>query len=192
MGEIRHIFASTAELAVKCKRHPYLYHQAVKAVTMVQEARFRYSAPLTRWSDAQLAHLHTLWVANIKAAMGLSPGTAGCPFTLPVQLGGTPIRQPHVVLMQALSSHIHQVVQHNDSLRQQAKEAWRLLCLDLGTHKPQEMMPRLAAETNPRPCLFARFLRLAGQLGIIVTLPQVLTGEIADQETWEGLRIRLE
>jgi hypothetical protein len=121
MGEIRHIFASTAELAVKCKRHPYLYHQAVKAVTMVQEARFRYSAPLTRWSDAQLAHLHTLWVANIKAAMGLSPGTAGCPFTLPVPLGGTPIRQPHVVLMQSLSSHIHQVVQHNDPLRQQAK-----------------------------------------------------------------------
>jgi hypothetical protein len=88
MAEVQHIFANTAALVVKCKHHPYLYHQAVKAVTMVQEARFRYSAPLTRWSDAQLTHLHTLWVANIKAALGLSPGTAGCPLTLPPELGG--------------------------------------------------------------------------------------------------------
>ena len=83
-----------------------MYHQAVSAMNMVLESSFRYSAGMTQWTDAQLLRLQKNWVAGTKAALKLNPSAASCPFTLPAVKGGTPIRQPHAVLLQALGSHI--------------------------------------------------------------------------------------
>ncbi|NDC79415.1 MAG: hypothetical protein EBZ67_16330, partial [Chitinophagia bacterium] len=190
-GEIDHILKDAAAISKACHKHPYLYHQAVAAVTMVQEARFRYSAPLARWTDAQLEHLLSIWVANVKAALTLSPGTASCIFTLPPDLGGDPIRAPRVILLQALGSHLHQLVALDDDIRRQAQSAWANLTLHLGTYVPSEMALLLRAEKFPRACPIARFLRVAGQLGVQVTLPLHLTGPIPEHETWEGLRRRI-
>jgi hypothetical protein len=87
-GELDHIMSTTKAIGQECKGHPYLTQQAVRAVQMVQESRFRYSASMAQWTDAGLRNLHSRWIANVKKAFTLSPSNAGAPFLLPEDTGG--------------------------------------------------------------------------------------------------------
>jgi hypothetical protein len=60
-AEKAYIFASTKELAVVAKQHRYLLSQMVPAMQTVASGRFRYSAALVQWTDAELDRLHKAW-----------------------------------------------------------------------------------------------------------------------------------
>jgi hypothetical protein len=57
----RHILATTNDMIAKVRRHNYLLSQMVPAMQvmhMVATSRFRYSAPLVPWIEAELDKLH--------------------------------------------------------------------------------------------------------------------------------------
>ena len=57
--EKNNIFATTKDIIGKAKHHKYLLSQMVLAMHMVATSRFRHSAPLVPWTDAELDQLHT-------------------------------------------------------------------------------------------------------------------------------------
>ncbi len=66
--EKAHVFAVTKDLVSKARRHKYLLCQMVLAMHMVATSRFRYSAPLVPWRDAELDKLHAAWLQVERAA----------------------------------------------------------------------------------------------------------------------------
>ena len=69
------------------KQHRYLLSQMVPAMQMVASGRFRYSAALVPWTDAELDRLHKTWLQVHRAAWRLSPGFASAAFLLPSRRG---------------------------------------------------------------------------------------------------------
>ena len=188
-ANVEHVFELTKEYGQKCRNHPYTYPQAIRAVSMVQEAQFRYSAPTTAWSLLQLQDLYALWIRNIKAAWKLTPSNANAIFSLPTEAGGYEVKRPETIYIQALSSQIHRLLQTNGDIKLKARHAWYRLCLEYGTHKVEEMGPLL--QNSRISCPVARLIRAAFKFGIGLVLPESLTGLLQDFRTWEGLRIQL-
>ena len=112
---------------------------------------------------------------NYKLAGTIHTSTANCLFTLPTAKGGRTLRPAQVVCLQALGTHISQLLEHEDDLRAHVQESWRALIDDLGSNLPDELGALLAAEAKIRVCPLARFLRLACEVGVILHLPEVLT-----------------
>ena len=75
--------SAAKELGGLAKRHEYLLGQMVPAMQMVRASRFRYSAPLVPWTDAEMEDLHSVWLRVHKAAWWLTPSYAAAPFRLP-------------------------------------------------------------------------------------------------------------
>lgn len=138
-------------------------------------SRFRYSAPLVPWSDAQLDLLHRKWVGLSKAAWRLPRSFPAAPLTFPSSHGGTPVPHPRVYLVQALATHVEQLVAFPDDLRDRAIRQYRLLCSDTGCLTVPELIDFLSRERTPRPCPIARLLRVCGQLDLPVKLPDCLS-----------------
>ena len=83
-AEKSHIISATKELVGVAKQHrSYLLSQMVPAMQMVASGRFRYSAALVPWTDAELDELHRTWLQVHRAAWRLPPGYASTPFLLP-------------------------------------------------------------------------------------------------------------
>ena len=61
-SEKAHIFSATKELVGIAKGHKLLLGQMVPAMHLVATSRFRYSAPLVPWTDAELNDLHRVWL----------------------------------------------------------------------------------------------------------------------------------
>jgi hypothetical protein len=59
-AEKAHILTATKDMVVKVRNHKYLLGQMVPAMRMMTTARFRYSAPLVPWTDAELDKLHAV------------------------------------------------------------------------------------------------------------------------------------
>ena len=82
-AEKKHVIAATKELVGVAKHHQYLVGQMVPAMQMVCSSRFRYSAPLVPWTDAELEDMQRVWLRVHRAAWLLPPGYPGAPFLLP-------------------------------------------------------------------------------------------------------------
>jgi hypothetical protein len=65
----------------------------VPAMQMVASVRFRYSAALVPWTDAELDQLHKVWLQVHCAAWRLPPGFASAPFVLPEPQAGLTVPQ---------------------------------------------------------------------------------------------------
>lgn len=186
--EKAHVFQVTKELVGVARHHQYLISQMVPAMHMVATARFRYSAPLVPWTDAELDKLHKVWLQVHRAAWTLPPSFAGAPLTLPSVMGGCPVAHPRVMLVQALAKHVEQLVALPDEIREATVVAYRKLCTDCGCHNERELAEHLAAESKPRQCPIARLLRACGQLGTQIRLPACLTlGKAARETSWHAL-----
>ena len=70
-AEKTHILSVTKELTSVAKQHSYLLSQMVPAMQMVASARFRYSAALVPWTEAELDRLHKSWLQLHRAASRL-------------------------------------------------------------------------------------------------------------------------
>ena len=187
-AEKAHIFASTKELAVVAKQHRYLLGQMVPAMQMVASGRFRYSAALVPWTDAELDRMHKAWLQVHRAAWRLSPGFASAPFLLPEQKGGCPVAHPRVLMIQALTTHIEQLCALPDELRQHTISRYRRLCAQCGCHTERELAEYLQECRTPLRCPIARLLRACGQLGVQIRLPAVLSlGKVQRELSWHGL-----
>ena len=192
MSEKSHIFSATKELVGIAKGHKFLLGQMVPAMHMVATSRFRYSAPLVLWTDAELNELHRVWLQVHRAAWRLPPGYPSAPLTLPSAHGGSPVSHPRVLLVQALAKHIEQLVALPDDLRQDTIARYRKLCSACGCHNARELAEHLAEERSPRSCPIARFLRACGQLGIEARLPVCLsTGKLQRETSWHSLLVHL-
>jgi hypothetical protein len=66
--------AITNDMIAKVRRHNYLLSHMVPAMHMVATSRFRYSALLVPWTDAELDKLHAKWLQVHWAAWRLPPG----------------------------------------------------------------------------------------------------------------------
>lgn len=190
--EKEHIMTQTAELVSIATRHKYLLSQMTHAMQMVAVARFRYSAPLVPWTDAELDRLHTLWLRVHKAAWTLPKSFPASPFSLPQASGGCPLTHPKVFMIQALTTHVEKLVALPDQIRETAIRKYRQLCEECGCNNEKELSEFLQSERLPRTCPIARLLRTCGQLGIDIRLPRCLTPRKSTRDTsWLGLKKRL-
>ena len=187
-AEKTHIFSVTKELVGVAKQHRYLLGQMVPAMQMVASARFRYSAALVPWTDAELDCVHKVWLQVHRAAWHLPPGYASAPFVLPEYKGGCPVAHPRVLMIQALTTHIEQLCALPDELRQTTIDRYRRLCVRCGCHTERELAEHLQACRSTPRCPIARLLRACGQLGVQVKLPAVLSlGKEQRELSWHGL-----
>jgi hypothetical protein len=138
-AEKEHIFATTRDIVGKVRRHQYLLGQMVPAMRMVATSRFRYSAPLVPWTDAELDQLHRVWLQVHRAAWRLPPGYPSAPFVFPSALGGCPEAHPVVPMVQALAKHIEQLVALPDALRETTIRRFKKLCDSCGCHNEREL-----------------------------------------------------
>ena len=192
VSEKDHILSSTKELVGISKGHKLLLGQMVPAMHIVATSRFRYSAPLIPWTDAELNNLHRVWLQVHRAAWRLPPGFPSAPLTLPSEHGGSPVTHPRVMLVQALAKHIEQLVALPDDLRQDTIARYRKLCAACGCHSARELAAHLAEERVQRRCPIARFLRTCGQLNIEVRLPACLSmGRVERETSWRNLLVHL-
>jgi ribonuclease HI len=186
--EKAHVFSATKELSSVAKHHRYRLGQMVPAMQMVAAARFRYSAALVPWTDAELDQLHKVWLQVHRAAWRLPPGFASAPFVLPEAQAGLTVPHPRVVLIQALTTLIEQLCALPDELRQQTVSRYRRLCDRCGCHNERELAEHLMEQNTPPRCPVARLLRLSGQLGVQVRLPACLSSATRQRElSWHGL-----
>ena len=82
-AEKKHVIAATKELVGVAKHHQYLVGQMVPAMQMVCTSRFRYSAPLVPWTDAELEDMQRVWLRVHRAAWLLPPGYPGARGAVP-------------------------------------------------------------------------------------------------------------
>ena len=187
--EIQHVFSSTKELKPLLFSHQMPLPLMVPSMRMVAASRFRYSAALVPWTDAQLEELFKVWMQVERAAWKLQGSFPSAQFRLPPDSAGTPLEHPRVVLIQALSTHVRQLVALADDLRESTISRYRQLCLSCGCLNERELARHLASETQPRRCPIARLLRACGQLGIDIKLPDCLTaGKAMREVSWYALR----
>jgi ribonuclease HI len=191
-AETAHIFAATKDIISKVLRHQYLLGQMVPAMRMVATSRFRYSAPLVPWTDAELDRLHRVWLQVHRAAWRLPPGYPSAPFVFPSARGGCPEAHPVVPMVQALAKHIEQLVALPDALRETTIRRFKKLCDSCGCHNERELAEALAEERRPRACPIARLLRACGRLHMPVKLPACLSLGVAGRDlSWQALLMHL-
>ena len=191
-AEKEHIIAGTRDIVSKARRHQYLLGQMVPAMRMVATSRFRYSAPLVPWTDAELDRLHRVWLQVQRAAWRLPPGYPSAPFLFPSARGGCPEAHPVVPMVQALAKHIEQLVALPDALRETTINRFKKLCNSCGCHNERELAVALAEERRPRACPIARLLRACGRLQLPVKLPACLSLGVAGRDlSWQALLMHL-
>lgn len=187
-AERDHVINSVRELRDLVEHHRYNLDQMVEAMQMVASSRFRYSAPLVPWSDAQLDELYVHWIGLSKSAWRLPKSFPAAPLMFPPSQGGCPVPHPRVYLVQALATHVEQLVALPDHLRDRTIRQYKKLCVDTGCHTALELADFLSKERQPRPCPIARLLRVCGQLDITVKLPACLSLGPGEHETsWHRL-----
>jgi hypothetical protein len=157
----------------------------VLAMLMVASARFRYSADLVPWTDAELdCSVHKVWLQVHSSVAGY----ASAPFVLPEDKGGFPVAHSRVLMIQALTTHIEQLCALPYELRQNTINRCRRLCVLCGCHTERELAEHLQACRSTPLCPIARLLREFGQLGVQVKLPAVLSlGKEQRELSWHGL-----
>jgi ribonuclease HI len=191
-AEKAHIFTTTNDITGKVRRHQYLLGQMVPAMRMVAASRFRYSAPLVPWTDAELDRLHRVWLQVQRAAWRLPPGYPSAPLLFPSARGGCPEAHPVVLMVQALAKHIEQLVALPDGLRETTIRKYKKLCDSCGCHNELELAAALSEERRPRACPLARLLRACGRLQMPVKLPACLSLEVAGRDiSWQALLMHL-
>ena len=191
-AEKGHILATTNDMVVKVRRHNYLLSQMVPAMHMVATSRFRYSAPLVPWTDAELDKLHAKWLQVHRAAWRLPPGFPSAPLMFPSADGGCPVAHPLVPMVQALAKHVEQLVALPDELRETCIRKFRKLCESCGCNNERELASHLAEEGRPRACPLARLFRACGQLQMEIHLPACLSLGLAGRDTsWHALLMHL-
>lgn len=92
-------------VAAKLRSHPYSTCQALQLHAAVLHTVFSYSAPLAKWSFADLDQLENWWTLALRRAWKLTDGHHTVPFLLPPERGGLCLHSParlmakHSVLM---------------------------------------------------------------------------------------------
>ena len=110
----------------------------------------------------------------------------------PGEHGGCPVTHPVVPMIQALATHIEQLVALPDELRDTTIRKFKQLCDSCGCHNEHELADHLAEERRPRACPLARFLRACGKLNLDIKLPACLSLGVAGRDTsWRGLLMHL-
>ena len=109
------------------------------------------------------------WRTNFRLAGGLTSGTANFIIDLPADSGGRALRQVSDVYLQALSTHISQLVEIQDHIRAHIQHDWRKLCVELGSYDTRQMGNILMIEALPRKCPLACLVRLAAEMDIHLT-----------------------
>ena len=95
-------------------------------------------------------------------------------------------------MIQALATHIEQLVALPDELRDTTIRKFKQLCDSCGCHNEHELADHLAEERRPRACPLARFLRACGKLNLDIKLPACLSLGVAGRDTsWRGLLMHL-
>ena len=75
------MMSSTKELTLLLAGHQMPPAIMVQSIGSVATARFRYSAALTQWTDAELEELCKIWMQVEKAAWRLHQPSFNCPPT---------------------------------------------------------------------------------------------------------------
>ena len=183
--EVEHVLRSTKELLQVLAEHQMPLSSIVPSMRMVAASRFRYSAALVPWTDAAPEQLSKVWTQVERAAWKLQRSFPSAQFRLPTEWGGMPLEHPRVVLIQALSTHVRQLVALPDSLRESTIRNYRRLCSSCGCLNERELARFLATEEKPRSSPVARLLRACGQLKIDIKLPDCLSpGKAAREVSW--------
>jgi hypothetical protein len=179
--------ATTNDKVAKMRRHNYLLSHIVPAMHMVATSRFRYSAPLVSWTDAELEKLHAKWLQVHRVAWRLPPGFPSAPLMFPSADGGTPrgTHGPGAGTREACLAL-------PDELRETCIRKFRKLCERCGCNNERELASHLAEEGRPRACPLERLFRACRQRWMEVKLPACLSlasgsGRGARRRRSEGL-----
>ena len=151
---------------------------------MVAASRFRYSAALFPWTDAQLEELFMVWLQVERATWELQGSFPSAQFRLPSDSAGTPACRPQPSAVNACLTARGARRRPPRVNRQSISTA----VLELRVHERARAAWCLAAETQPRQCPIARLLRACGQLGIDIKA-QCRTGTEAAATVTDGQRL---
>ena len=97
--------------------------QALKVVSMCLPPLFSFSAPLTRWPEADFKILTAVWLRAYKNALNKGSSTAACLLTFPRENGGLQVKLPLVTLFDSMWGKLERSQQFDDSTRQMMKLA---------------------------------------------------------------------
>ena len=190
-AERQHITDCTMALLPIVIKHRYTTEQMTSVISSVAFSRFRYSAAFVPWSDSQLNKHHTLWLRLFKGAWRLAAGFPAAPFKFPNSQGGCPVPHPKVFLLQALASHVEQLVTFDDDIRATATLHYQLLRTSYGCHSQSQLQDALREAKSIPNCPIAKLVKLGLDLGVSVKLPAVLAGNDSDQLSWHDLKCRI-
>lgn len=193
-AEVAHVFATTKELLLSVTKHGYTVKQIVGIAHSVATARFRFSAPLVPWTDAQLDKLHKLWIRIEKAAWLLPPSCPNVLFWLPQSQAGVTVQHPKVMYIQALKQHIEQLALWDDDVLACSRLTYERLLKKYGCSSQLQLTNALLLQAGSRLCPMAALLRQGRELGIQVKLPTYITGPdpTGDESlSWFTLRQRI-
>ena len=99
---------------------------------------------------------------------------------------------PVVSMVQALATHVEQLVALPDELRVTCIRTFRKLCESCGCNNERELASALAEERKPRACPLARLFRACGQLRLEIKLPACLSlGQEGRDTSWHALLMHL-
>ena len=190
-AEREHITDYTMALLPIVSKHRYSSEQMTSVISSVAFSRFRYSAAFVPWSDSQLNKHHNLWIRLFKGAWRLAPGFPAAPFKFPRSHGGCPVPHPKVFLLQALTSHVEQLVTFDDDIRATACMHYQHLRMSYGCHSQSELQHALRDAKSIPNCPIAKLLKLGLDLGVSVKLPAILVGNDSEEVSWYALKCRI-
>ena len=121
---------------------------------------FRFSAPLLGWTDREMNTLHNLWLRGLKAAYGLSPGSANALFSLPRSHGGLECPHPSVYLMKECANVLNQMLDIPDAYRKICIHRTKQEIKDLGVASIREAQEDLLLAHTPTTRYLSPFLQM--------------------------------
>ncbi len=125
--ETVHVHTLNQDFFGNAGHHKYLSGQIVPAMRTVAISRFRYSAPLVPWTDAELDKLHVKWLE--RAAWKLPPGYPSAPLAFPSTRCAEMYLVVPMVQARALAKHVKQLFSLPEELRETAIRKYKRLCV---------------------------------------------------------------
>ena len=192
-AEAAHIMEGVTELMTVVHKHHYTTEQMTAVMSSITESRFRFSAALVPWTNAQMTELYRRWTMVHKLAFRLQKGLAGALFNLPSSAAGSPLPHPRVALLQALTQHVEQLVLWDDDIRAQARWQYQRLCTRYGCHSEDELRLALSQSQETLACPIFRLMQLSHEMGLETVLPGALTQGAHDATglSWFELKTRV-
>ena len=173
--------------------HPLLPELALEIFKSMAIGVFRYSAPFTPWSEAEMEQIQALWCQGYKECWKLPQCTASAAFVLPQGLG---LPTPYEVLAQASIRHLDRLRNQQGWIAQGVHEALTTTIEDQGCNSWSDLQHEMTLRSWDEACAnkWTRLAKLLAMLNInIPTLdnPEAMKDDKEQPASWAEVTRKL-